>query len=226
MDLFAFFLGFAVAVVITFFVIYLSMRAKVPVEKSAELASMWSVKELGLEVKGIVESARDIDLPAGSTLVVKDSSYVPQRILNTCEVRTNPEVKGNILIGRNRAFIFSGIMSKSALVVVTEDDDMLLKLLNQFNTLWTGAVPYAEVVSIKDLRDNVGKYVKINGHITDARPFKGNLPYSWILRVISMGVGVDVLADKEYRGDIEVVGKVREEKGAIAVDSLFVKEQS
>ncbi|MDY6985705.1 MAG: hypothetical protein SVE93_04800 [Candidatus Thermoplasmatota archaeon] len=226
MDLFAFFLGFAIAAVITFFVIYLSMRSSVPVEKSAELVSTWSAKELGLEVKGIVESAGDIDIPAGSMLVVRDSSYVPQKILDTCEVRTNPEVKGNMLIGRNRAFIFSGVMSKSALVVVTDDDDMLLKLSNQFNALWTGAVPYAEVVNIKDLRDNVGKYVKISGHVTDARPFKGNLPYSWILRVISMGVGVDVLADKEYKNDIEVVGKVREEKGATAVDSLFVKEQS
>jgi len=224
MDLFAFFLGFAIAAVVTFFVIYLSMRSSVPVEKSAELVSMWSIKELGLGVKGIAESADDIDLPAGSMLVVKDSGNIPQKILNTCEIRTNPDVKGNALIGNTRAFIFSGVMSRGSLVMVTQDDDMLLRLSNMFNNLWNSAQPYAEVVSINDLRDNIGRYVKINGHVTSAKPFKGNLPYSWVLRVINMGVGVDVLAYNEYEGDVEVVGRVREEKGAVAVDSLFIRK--
>jgi len=226
MDLFAFFLGFGIGVVITFLVIYLSMRSRVPVEKSAELVSMWSIRELGLEVKGIIESAGNIDLPPGSMVVVRDSSSIPQKMLDSCEVRTNPDVKGNVLLGHTRAFVFSGIMSKSSMVMVTEDDDLLLRLSNHFNNLWASAQPYAEVVSIKDLMDNIGRYVKIAGHVTSAKPFKGNPPYSCVLRVINMGVGVDILTDKEYDGDVEVIGKVRENRGTIAVDSLFVKELS
>jgi hypothetical protein len=226
MDLFAFFLGFAVGIVIAFFVIYLSMRTRVPVQKSAELVNLWSINELGIDVRGMVESAGDINMPSGSRLVVRDTGYLPAKILNTCEVRTNPNVRGNYLIGPNRAFIFSGIMANTSPVVVTEDDDLLLRLSNDFNSLWSGAEPYAEVVSIRDLRDNMGRYVKLRGSVTSARPFdsKGAVPYSWVLRVTGMGVGVDVLANKEYYGDVEVVGKVRENRGTMAVDSLIIRE--
>jgi hypothetical protein len=45
-----------------------------------------------------------------------------------------------------------------------------------------------------------------------------------VLRVTGMGVGVDVLANKEYSGDVEVMGKVRESRGTIAVDSIIIRE--
>ena len=226
MDPFTLLLGFVIGIVISFFAIYVSLHIRTPVEKSAELTTMWTINNLGLEVRGIVESLEEVDLPVGSQIVCRESGSLPRNVINSCDVKIDPRVNENFLLGRNRGFMFLGSVRKSTLILMTEDDDLLMKLSVEFNSRWNGAEPYAEPAEIKDLESCVDRYVRIRGTVSGTRRFdpRGALPYSTILRLVNMGMGVDVLSKKPYSGEIEVIGKVRTEGGAVAIDAMSIKE--
>jgi hypothetical protein len=226
MDPFTLLLGFAIGVAVTFLLIFVGIRIKTPVEKNVELVPMWSINELGLDVCGVVERISDLDLPAGSQLIVKNTDSVPPKITNTCELRIDPTISENFLIGQNRAFIFMGTATQKVPVLLTEDDDLLMRLRSEFNSRWDKAELHAEPIIMKDLSENVGHYTRIKGTVVDIKEFnpRETSPYSYILRVVDRGAGVDVLSKKRYTGEIEVVGSVRESKGLVAIDSISITE--
>ena len=185
---------------------------------------MWSTNELGIEVWGVVERISDIDLPTGSQLVVKDMNSVPPKIANTCELRVDPTINENFLIGQNRAFIFMGTITRKVPILLTENDDFLMRLRSEFDSRWKKAELHAEPMIMKDLSENVGHYVRIKGTVVDIKEFNSRetSPYSFILRLVDRGAGIDVLSKKRYTGEVEVVGVVRENKGLTVIDSISI----
>ena len=141
MDIATFIIGVIVGVVVVALAFELGMRKTSKSEPSSRSTLAWSLSEI-VNPRIVAEFLVDVDIPKNSKLIVNQCR--DDSLLLGLNVRKSSDVKGNFIIGDDRALILAGPMKKDEIGVWTVEKDILEKLNAYFDESWENALEYQE----------------------------------------------------------------------------------
>ncbi|PKK86131.1 MAG: hypothetical protein CVT48_02395 [Thermoplasmata archaeon HGW-Thermoplasmata-1] len=216
MDVLWFSIGTLVGIVIALVAVEFGLKKVFGKQEHSKLTSVWSLSEIS-DPLIVAEKLEGVPVPAGAKVVVRDA--VDARTFSSAEVRKNPEVRSNFILGKNRALIFTGQIEPGKMALWTVDDILLRRLNSEFNRLWTKSDGYVEHLKIAELAGKSGLRVKTEGVVLDVIPYRER----FLLRLSDHGHTIGVLTDKEsdVKGSVvRVTGKlVKSDSGYSLIDS-------
>ena len=136
MDIIGFIVGFILGVIVVGLAIDLGMRKSHTTQASSRPTHTWSLDEIK-NPRIIAEDLGALKLPKDAQVVV--NRYHDQDTLKDVEVRTHPGIRGNYILGEDRALILSGAIAPNALGIWTIEKAMLEKLNDYFEDSWSKA---------------------------------------------------------------------------------------
>ena len=133
MDVISLVIGFAIGVIVVGIAIELGMKRTTPSEPASKHTKKWSISEIP-NPRIIAEYLGDIELPKNSKILV--NQYKNKEMLTGLKVKKNSDIKGNFIIGDERALILSGPVKKDEVGVWTVEKEIVEKLNNEFEQMW------------------------------------------------------------------------------------------
>jgi len=139
MDALSVFVGIVIGVVFVGFAIELGLR-KINTKQSASRPThKWSISEIQ-NPKIIAEYMGDIEIPQDAKIVV--NKYENKDLLKGKAVKQHSGIRGNFILGENRALVLSGPIKKDELGIWTVEKEMLEKLNKYFEDSWYKATEF------------------------------------------------------------------------------------
>jgi hypothetical protein len=146
MDVVAFIIGLIIGVITIGIAIEIGMRRVNKTQPATRPTHKWSITEIE-NPRIIAEHMGEIELPKNAKIVVNE--YQDGLMLKGLEVKHHSGIRGNFILGDDRALILSGPIKQDELGIWTVEKDMLEKLNKYFNDSWEKATPL-----IDDEQDN------------------------------------------------------------------------
>jgi hypothetical protein len=146
MDVVAFIIGLIIGVITIGLAIEIGMRRVNKTQPATRPTHKWSITEIE-NPRIIAEHMGEIELPKNAKIVVNE--YQDGLMLKGLEVKHHSGIRGNFILGDDRALILSGPIKQDELGIWTVEKDMLEKLNKYFNDSWEKATPL-----IDDEQDN------------------------------------------------------------------------
>jgi hypothetical protein len=125
--------GFAIGVVVLGIVLEIGMKKTSQVHPSSRYANTWSINEIA-NPKIMAEYLGDVDLPENSKVLV--NRYKDKTKLQGMDVREHGEIKGNFIVGEDRALILAGPVKNNEVGFWTVEKEIVHLLNDQFNRYW------------------------------------------------------------------------------------------
>ena len=138
MDVAAFIIGLIIGVITIGVAIEIGMRRVNKTQPATRPTHKWSIAEI-TNPRIIAENMGDIDLPRNAKIVVNE--YENGMALKGIEVKQHSGIRGNFILGDDRALILSGPIKQDELGIWTVEKEMLEKLNRYFNDSWEKATP-------------------------------------------------------------------------------------
>lgn len=129
MDVISLIVGFVVGIIAVSIAIELSWKKEETVE-TCKVANKWSLSEIRNPL--IVAEKLKMNAPSGSKVVVRVETAFSRG------AKQNPDVRGNFILGSDRALIFSGEIREGQIAFRTVDERILRNLRTLFNQFWEG----------------------------------------------------------------------------------------
>ena len=146
MDVVAFIIGLIIGVIAIGIAIEIGMRRVNKAQPATRPTHKWSIEEI-TNPRIIAENMGAIELPKNAKIVVNE--YENGMMLKGIEVKHHSGIRGNFIIGDDRALILSGPIKQDELGIWTVEKEMLEKLNRYFNDSWEKSTPL-----IDDEQDN------------------------------------------------------------------------
>ena len=138
MDVIAFMIGLIIGVVAVGFAIEIGMRRVSKAQPATRPTHKWSIAEIA-NPRIIAENMGAIELPRNAKIVVNE--YPDQAMVQGMDVKHHTGIRGNFILGDDRALILSGPVKQDELGIWTVEKDMLEKLNKYFEDSWEKATP-------------------------------------------------------------------------------------
>lgn len=135
-----FIIGFFIGVIVVALAIELGSKRSSHREPASRTTQLWSLNEISNPRILAEYLGSDIDLPKHSKLVV--NKVQDESLLRGLSVKQHPGIKGNYILGDNRALILSGPLRKNEIGVWTVEKEILTKLNTYFEQSWSKAKQY------------------------------------------------------------------------------------
>lgn len=129
-------IGFALGVVVVALAIEVGMKKTSKVEPTSREAKSWSISEIS-NPRIIAEYLGDVEIPKDSKVIV--NQYKNKKMLAGLDVKEHSGIKGNIIIGDDRALILAGPIKKDEIGFWTVEKEIVEKLNDDFKNLWDEA---------------------------------------------------------------------------------------
>ncbi|PNX45276.1 MAG: hypothetical protein BV459_09060 [Thermoplasmata archaeon M11B2D] len=136
MDVVAFITGLVVGVVAVGLAIEIGMRKMTKTNPASRPTHKWSLAELK-NPRIVAEYLGDMELPKDAKVVVNHIQN--QERLQGVEAKTHTGIRGNYILGENRALILAGPVKENELGIWTVEKSMLEKLNAYFEDSWAKA---------------------------------------------------------------------------------------
>jgi len=136
MDIFALILGFFIGVVALGIAIEIGIKKSNQDSPTSKHANKWSISEIS-NPRVMAEYLSDVDLPKNSKVIV--NQYKDKDMLVGMDVKHHKGIKGNYILGDDRALILSGPIKNDEVGFWTVDEDIVNKLNQDFNDKWSKA---------------------------------------------------------------------------------------
>ena len=133
MDVIAFIIGLIIGVITVGLAIEIGMRRVNKTQPATRPTHKWSIAEIA-NPRIIAENMGAIELPKNAKIVVNE--YQNGAMLKGIDVKQHSGIRGNFILGDDRALILSGPIKQDELGVWTVEKDMLEKLNKYFNDSW------------------------------------------------------------------------------------------
>lgn len=146
MDVVAFIVGLIIGVITIGIAIEIGMKRVNKASPATRPTHKWSLNEIA-NPRIIAENMGAIELPKNARIVVNE--YENAMNLKGIDVKQHSGIRGNFIIGDDRALILSGSIKQDGLGIWTVEKEMLDKLNKYFNDSWEKATPL-----IDDEQDN------------------------------------------------------------------------
>jgi hypothetical protein len=134
MDVWLFIIGFVIGVVCVAVAMEYGLKKTSKTEPSSRTTQKWTMAEIK-NPRIIAEYLGDIDIPKKSRMVV--NQYSDENLLKGLNVRKHSKIKGNFILGDDRALILSGPIKENEIGVWTVEKEILNKLNGYFEEAWS-----------------------------------------------------------------------------------------
>ncbi|HVQ01824.1 MAG TPA: hypothetical protein VMT57_09975 [Candidatus Thermoplasmatota archaeon] len=138
MDVVAFVIGLVIGVVAVGVAIEIGMRRVNREEPATRPTHKWSISEIA-NPRIIAENMGAIELPRNAKIVV--NQYPDEAMFQGMDVRHHTGIRGNFILGDDRALILSGPIQQEELGIWTVEKNMLEKLNKYFEDSWEKSTP-------------------------------------------------------------------------------------
>ena len=133
MDVISLIIGFVIGVVLVGLAIEIGSKKATQVSSASKKAKSWSISEIS-NPKIMAEYLSDVELPKNSKVIV--NTYKNKEMLAGLEVREHKGIKGNFIVGEDRALILSGPIRKDEVGFWTVEKEIIEKLNQEFDEMW------------------------------------------------------------------------------------------
>ena len=134
MDIVVFIAGFVIGVVSVALAIEFGMKKTSKSEPASRSTRKWSISEIR-NPRIVAEYLGDIDIPKNSRLVV--NKHKDNIVFEGLNAKRNSGIKGNFILGDDRALILAGPVKKDEMGVWTVEKEILESLNNYFEETWS-----------------------------------------------------------------------------------------
>jgi len=136
MDVIAFILGIVIGVVSVGLAIELGMRKTSTAQPASRPTHKWSISEIS-NPRIVAEYMGDVKLPKNAKVVV--NQFEDKDMFKGLNVKKHSGIRGNYILGDDRALILAGPIKEDELGVWTVEKEMLDKLNRYFEDSWSKA---------------------------------------------------------------------------------------
>jgi len=136
MEIVSLVIGFILGVILVGIVVEIGAKKTASTTPASRPAKEWSISEIS-NPKIMAEYLSDIDLPKGSKIIV--NKYKNKEKLAGLNVREHKGIKGNYIIGDDRALILAGPVKKDEIGFWTVEKEIIEKLNSEFDEMWNEA---------------------------------------------------------------------------------------
>ena len=136
MDILSLFIGFGIGVVVVAIAIEFGTKKTTKQMPSSRRTTDWSLNEIK-NPKIMAEYLGDINIPKQSQVLV--NKYKSDHDFNGSYARKSTSIKGNYILGDDRALILSGPIKNDELGIWTVEKEIVDQLHQEFDQQWTRA---------------------------------------------------------------------------------------
>ncbi len=133
MDVIALLLGFIIGVIVLGIAIEIGSKRTTQLAPTSKQTKKWSVSEIS-NPKVMAEYLSDVDLPKNSKVIV--NNYKDKQMLAGLDVKEHKGIKGNFIIGDDRALILAGPLRKDEVGFWTVEKEIVDSLNKEFDEMW------------------------------------------------------------------------------------------
>jgi hypothetical protein len=133
MDIVSLIIGFAIGVVVVGLAIEIGLKKTSQVPPASKHTKSWDLSEIS-NPRIMAEYLSDVELPKDSKIIVK--TYKNKEALDGLDVKEHDGIKGNFILGDDRALILAGPIKNDELGFWTVEKDIVQKLNQEFNEMW------------------------------------------------------------------------------------------
>ena len=133
MDIVSLIIGFAIGVVVIGLAIEIGLKKTSQVPPASKHTKSWDLSEIS-NPRIMAEYLSDVELPKDSKIIVK--TYKNKEALDGLDVKEHDGIKGNFILGDDRALILAGPIKKDEMGFWTVEKDIVQKLNQEFNEMW------------------------------------------------------------------------------------------
>jgi hypothetical protein len=134
MEIVAILIGFIIGVISVGLAIELGMKKTSSKQPASRPTHKWSIDEIS-NPRIIAENMGDITLPKNAKVIVNQPQDTDK--LMGMDVKTHSGIRGNFILGDDRALILSGPIKDDGLGIWTVEKGMLDKLNKYFEDSWS-----------------------------------------------------------------------------------------
>jgi len=135
-DVFSLVLGFSVGVVIVALAFEFTSKKTNEVAPSSKHTKKWSISEIS-NPKIMAEYLSDVELPSNSKIIV--NKYKDESKLAGLDAKKHTGIKGNFIVGDDRALILAGPMRNDEVAFWTVEKEIVDSLNKEFEDWWKKA---------------------------------------------------------------------------------------
>jgi len=136
MDILAFMIGFVLGVITVGIVVEITFKKSAGDYQTSKPAKEWSISEIS-NPKIMAEYLADVEIPKNSKVLV--NKYKDKNLLTGLNAKEHKGIKGNYIIGEDRALILAGPIKKDEIGFWTVDKNIITQLNREFDEMWSEA---------------------------------------------------------------------------------------
>jgi len=133
MDIISLVIGFAMGVIIVGLAIEVGMKKSSQTPPASKHTKKWSISEIS-NPRIMAEYLSDVELPKDSKIIV--NRYKDKEMLAGLDVKEHKGIKGNFIVGDDRALILAGPVKKDEVGFWTVEKEIVEKLNQEFDEMW------------------------------------------------------------------------------------------
>jgi hypothetical protein len=141
MDIVSLVVGFILGVVVVGLAVEIGLKKVISKTPSSKHTKKWSVNEIS-NPKIMAEYLSNVELPKDSKVLV--NRYKDKDLLTGLNAREHRGIKGNFIIGEDRALILAGPVKKDEVGFWTVEEDIVKQLNQEFDEMWAEATKMDE----------------------------------------------------------------------------------
>ncbi len=134
MDVIPLAIGFTLGVVLVVIAIEMGLKKTSRETPASKHTNKWSIDEI-TNPKIMAEYFMDADIPKNSKVIV--NQYKDKNLLQGLNAKSHKGIKGNYIIGEDRALIIAGPLKKDELGIWTVEKEIVEKLNEEFDRMWS-----------------------------------------------------------------------------------------
>ena len=133
MDIISLVIGFAMGVIVVGLAIEVGMKKSSQTPPASKRTKKWSISEIS-NPRIMAEYLSDVELPKDSKIIV--NRYKDKEMLAGLDVKEHKGIKGNFIVGDDRALILAGPVKKEEVGFWTVEKEIVEKLNQEFDEMW------------------------------------------------------------------------------------------
>jgi hypothetical protein len=133
MDIISLIVGFAIGVIVVSLAIEIGMKKTSQTPPASKHTKSWNISEIS-NPRIMAEYLSDIELPKDSKIIV--NRYKNKEMLAGLDVKEHKGIKGNFIVGDDRALILAGPVKKDEIGFWTVEKEIVEALNKEFFEMW------------------------------------------------------------------------------------------
>jgi len=132
-DVLSLVIGFIIGVIVLALAFEFGMKKNKSETPASKHTTKWSISEIS-NPRVMAEYLADVELPKGSKVLV--NQFKNKEMLAGLDVKEHDGIRGNFIVGDDRALILAGPVKKDEVGFWTVEKEIVDKLNHEFDMMW------------------------------------------------------------------------------------------